>query len=157
MTSAVKKNEITGVDEEIRNLAVVGDVVRILVGSADTGGAFAMIEEVSPPGGGPPPHIHQNEDEGFYVIEGDVEFLLGDRWVRAGAGASLFGPRGVPHTFRNVGSKPSRVLATIAPGGFERFFEDVDRMAQSGPPTPEALIALGKRYRLEFLPPGGAP
>jgi quercetin dioxygenase-like cupin family protein len=137
-----------------RDLNVVGEVVRIHLSGADTGGAFALVENVSRPGGGPPPHIHSNEDEGFYVVEGDVEFLLGDRWVRAAAGTSLLGPRGVPHTFRNVGATPSRVLATIAPAGFERFFEEIDRLSAAGPPTPETLIALGQRYGLSFLPPG---
>ena len=88
------------------------------------------------------------------MLEGEVEFLVGDRWVRAGVGASLFGPRGVAHTFRNVGSTPSRELATISPAGFERFFEEVDRLAARGEAAPDALIALGKRYRLDFLPPG---
>jgi mannose-6-phosphate isomerase-like protein (cupin superfamily) len=132
----------------------VGDTIRIHLSGADTGGGFALIEETSPPGGGPPPHVHHNEDELFYVLEGELEFLLGDRRVRAGVGSSFFGPRGVPHTFRNVGVAPSRVLATISPAGFERFFEEVDRLAASGPPTPEVLIALGKNYALDFLPPG---
>ena len=137
-----------------RDLNVVGDIVRIHLSGSDTGGAFAVVEDVSQPGGGPPPHVHHNEDEGFHVLEGDVEFLLGDRWVRAAAGASFFGPRGVPHTFRNVGATPSRVMATISPAGFERFFVEVDGLAASGPPTPERLIALGQRYGLDFLPPG---
>ena len=147
-------SRMTGGTTSPRDLAVVGDTVRILLAGADTGGGFALIEETSPPGGGPPPHVHHNEDEVFYVVEGTVEFLLGNRWVRAGAGTGFFGPRGVPHTFRNAGSGPSRVLATISPAGFERFFEEVDRLAASGPPTPEALIELGKRYALDFLPPG---
>jgi quercetin dioxygenase-like cupin family protein len=151
MTTAAKTPAIPRSD--CGDLAVVGDVIRIHIGSAETGGVFSMIEEISPPGGGPPPHIHRDEDEGFYVLEGEVEFLLGDRWVRVAPGASAFGKRGVPHTFRNVGSAPSRVLATISPGGFERFFEEVDRMAQSAPPTPEQLVALGGRYGLQFLPP----
>jgi quercetin dioxygenase-like cupin family protein len=134
-----------------RDLAVVGDIVRIHLGGEDTGGAFAVIESISRPGGGPPPHVHQREDEGFYVLEGDVEFLVEGRWVRVPAGSGLFGKRGVPHTFRNAGTAPSRVLATIYPAGFERFFVEVDRLSASGPPAPEQLVALGKRYGLEFL------
>ena len=136
-----------------RTLSVVGDQVRILLGGAQTGGAFAMVEDVIPPGGGPPPHVHQHEDEGFVVLEGEVEFLVGDRWVRAAPGASFFGKRGTTHTFRNAGTTPSRVVVTIAPAGFEQFFVDVDRLSASGPPTPDQLVALGKRYGLEFLLP----
>ena len=87
------------------------------------------------------------------MLEGEVEFLVGDRWVRVAPGASLFGKRGVPHTFRNAGTTPSRMLVTIAPAGFEQFFVDVDRLSASGPPTPDQLVALGKHYGLEFLPP----
>jgi mannose-6-phosphate isomerase-like protein (cupin superfamily) len=143
-------------DSMPRELAVVGDAIRILLSGADTGGAYALVEDVVPPGGGPPPHVHRDEDEGFYVLEGDIEFLAGDRWVRVGAGGSFFGRRGLPHTFRNAGAVPARLMVVISPAGFERFFEEVDRMttAAGHPPAPEALIALGAKYRLTFLPPG---
>jgi quercetin dioxygenase-like cupin family protein len=137
-----------------RALDVVGSKIRILLGKAQTGGVFTVVEDVTPPGGGPPPHVHRNEDEAFVVLEGEMEFLAGDRWVRAGAGFSFFAKRGIPHTFRNAGSSPSRMLVTIAPSGFEEFFVEVDRMSASGPPTPDQLVELGKRYGLEFLPPG---
>ena len=137
-----------------RALEVVGSKVRILLGKAQTGGAFTVVEDRTPPGGGPPPHVHRNEDEGFVVLEGEMEFLAGDRWVRVTAGSGFFGPRGIPHTYRNAGSAPSRMLVTISPSGFEEFFVEVDRLSASGPPTPDQLIELGKRYGLDFLPPG---
>jgi mannose-6-phosphate isomerase-like protein (cupin superfamily) len=141
-------------DQAPKTLAVVGDKVRILLSGEQTGGAFAVVEDTAPPGGGPPPHIHQREDEGFVVIEGEFEFLLGDRWVRVSSGGSVFGKRGVPHTFRNVGSTTGRLVVTISPAGFEKFFVEVDRMSATAPPSPEQLIALGAKYGLEFLPPG---
>jgi quercetin dioxygenase-like cupin family protein len=150
---AGEEDWMTNEDHGPRKLSVVGSTVRIILSGADTEGAFALVEDVTPPGGGPPPHVHHNEDEGFYVLEGDVEFLAGDRWFRGGPGKTFFGKRDEPHTFRNVGSKPSRVLVTIAPAGFESFFVEVDRLAANGPPTPDLLIELGKRYGMEFLPP----
>jgi quercetin dioxygenase-like cupin family protein len=134
-------------------LDVVGSKIRILLDKARTGGAFTVVEDVSPPGGGPPPHIHRTESEGFVVLEGEMEFLAGDRWVRVTAGSSFFAPPGVPHTFRNAGKTPSRMLVTISPAGFEEFFIEVDRLSAGGPPTPDQLVELGKRYGLEFLPP----
>jgi quercetin dioxygenase-like cupin family protein len=134
-------------------LDVVGDKVRILLGKAQTGGAYAMVESLTPPGLGPPPHVHRNEDEGFFVLEGEVEFLAGDRWVRAPTGTSFFGKRGTPHTYRNAGSTPSRMVVIISPAGFEEFFVEVDRLSTIGEPTPEQLVELGRRYGLEFLPP----
>jgi quercetin dioxygenase-like cupin family protein len=135
------------------DLDVVGSRIRILIDAKTTGGSHVMVHDTTPPGGGPPPHIHSREDETFYILEGELEFLLGDRWVRKSAGDSVFGKRGIPHTYRNVGTTPSRMIMVATPAGFERFFEEVDRMSKSGPPTPEALIELGGRYGLEFLPP----
>ena len=64
-----------------------GDLYRFLVTGAETGGAYFAMEAVVPPGGGPPPHIHTNEDETFYVVEGRCSIRLGDEWVTAGADA----------------------------------------------------------------------
>ena len=141
-------------DATSRTLDVVGSRVRVLLGGEQTGGAFTLVEDVTPPGGGPPPHIHSREDEGFVVLEGEIEILAGGRWVRVPPGTGAFAPRGAPHTYRNVGSTPSRMVVTIAPSGFENFFIEVDRLSASGPPTPEQLIELGAKYGLEFLPPG---
>ena len=141
-------------DATSRTLDVVGSRIRVLIGGEQSGGAFTIVDDVTPPGGGPPPHIHSREDEGFVVLEGEIEILAGDRWVRVPPGTGAFAPRGVPHTYRNVGSTPSRMVVTISPSGFENFFIEVDRMSASGPPTPEQLIELGAKYGLEFLPPG---
>ena len=106
---------------------LVGDLIEVRLSAEDTGGAYSMIEETTPPGGGPPPHLHANEDEAFCVLEGEVEFLLGEDTVPAGVGTCVHAPKGTLHTFRNVGTSPSRVLAVITPGGFEGFFLDVTR------------------------------
>ena len=76
-----------------------GDRYTFLVTGAETGGAYFAMEAVVPPGGGPPPHIHRQEDETFYVVEGDVEFLLGDRIVIATEGDFVNVPRGALHRF----------------------------------------------------------
>ena len=141
-------------DATSRTLNVVGSRIRVLLGGEQTGGAFTIVEDVTAPGGGPPPHIHSREDEGFVVLEGEIEILSGGRWIRVPPGTGAFAPRGAPHTYRNVGSTPSRMVVTISPSGFENFFVEVDRIGASGPPTPEQLIELGAKYGLEFLPPG---
>ena len=109
-----------------------------------------MIEEVSPVGGGPPLHVHRHEDEVFYVLEGEVEFQLGDQRFRAKAGSTAFLPRDIPHTFRNVGRIPSKVLVVIIPARFVGFFDEVHALTK---PTPEQVMELGKTYGLTFLPP----
>ncbi len=85
---------------------LVGDRITVKLTSEDTGGAYSVAEEVSPPQGGPPPHIHSQEDETFYVLEGEVEFLLGEDTIVASAGSCAYAPRGTLHTFKNVGTSP---------------------------------------------------
>ena len=137
---------------EGRALRVVGDTIAIKLRGDDTGGAYSLIEELTPPGGGPPPHVHRREDETFLVVEGEFEFAIGGRTVQAAPGTILFGPRGIPHAF-TVGETGCRMLFICTPGGFEAFFEEVDQLSRQGPPAPERLLPLALKYELEILPP----
>jgi mannose-6-phosphate isomerase-like protein (cupin superfamily) len=69
-----------------RTIAVVGDVYRFLATGDDTNGKYAMWEAIVPPGGGPPPHVHSREEEGFYILEGEITFMIGEQRVVATAG-----------------------------------------------------------------------
>ncbi|MGH7428526.1 MAG: cupin domain-containing protein [Candidatus Methylomirabilaceae bacterium] len=145
----VQGQSIIGPGEQ-RVLQVFGEVITLKFGGAQTDGKYAVIEEVSRVGGGPPLHVHRHEDEIVYVLDGDVEFQLGDQRVRAKAGSTAFLPRDIPHTFRNVGATPSKVLMVIVPARLVGFFEEVDALTR---PTPEQAMELGKKYGLTFLPP----
>ena len=140
---------------------LLGDLFEVKLAGEDTGGAYSMVEETSPPQGGPPPHIHHNEDEALYVVEGEVEVLLGDRTTRASAGSLAYVPKGTLHTFKNVGTSASRVAAIFSPGGFEKFFVEAGEPAteRSSPPEGEPdvgrLVEIGQRYGLEIPPPPG--
>ena len=140
---------------------LVGDLIEVKLASEDTGGAYSMVEETSPPQGGPPPHIHHNVDETLYVQEGEVEVLLGEHTTRANAGSLAYVPKGTLHTFKNVGSSPSRVVAIISPGGFEKFFLEAGEPATEGSSPPEGepdvrrIVEIGQKYGLEIPPPPG--
>lgn len=142
-----------------RSVWLVGDRITVKLSAEDTGGAYAVVEETTPPGGGPPPHSHQNEDEALYVLEGEVEFLLGEGSVPAGAGACVYAPRGILHTWRNVGASPSRTLGVITPGGLERFFLEAGEPAPDpsspppGPPDIGKVMAAAARHGVEIPPP----
>ncbi|WP_169405678.1 cupin domain-containing protein [Deinococcus apachensis] len=82
----------------------------------DTGGAFALVEECVQAGLEPPPHLHTHEDETFYLLEGEVEFQVGDRRHRATPGDCVFLPRGLPHAFK-LRSPTARLLVLLTPGG----------------------------------------
>ncbi|MGH9438624.1 MAG: cupin domain-containing protein, partial [Terriglobia bacterium] len=139
---------------EGRALSVIGEIIHIKLRGEDTGGAFAMFEDVTPPRGGVPPHIHHLEDETFYVIEGEYEFTVGGSATRAGPGTTLFCPRDVPHSFRNIGTGAGRTLTIVSPAGFEKFFEEVDHFGRVEPAPLERLVELGQKYGLNFVTAG---
>jgi len=140
---------------------LVGDLIEVKLASEDTGGAYSMVEVTSPPQGEPPPHIQHNENEALYVVEGEVEVLVGDRTTRASAGSLAYVPKDTLHTFKNVGTSPSRVVAIISPGGFEKFFLESGEPApeRSSPPEGEPdvgrIVEIGQKYGLEIPPPPG--
>src|SRR5687768_3666424 len=82
-------------------LSALGDEVTVLLSGEQTGGAFTMVQVVTPPGGGPPPHWHTKEDEWFLIQEGCVEFWTDGIWKEVPAGTAAFLPRGSKHTYRN--------------------------------------------------------
>jgi quercetin dioxygenase-like cupin family protein len=147
-----------------RTIWVVGDRYTIKASGEETGGAFALIEAMVPPGGGPPPHIHRREDEAFYVLEGNLRFHVDGRDIDAGAGAWITLAKGSLHFFKNVGSRPARMLILVTPAGLERFFLEIGRAAtveddEAVAPSPEdvgRLLAVAPSYGLEIMPPGAS-
>jgi len=139
--------------------SAVGDVYTILVGGEDTGGAYCMLEATVPPGSGPPLHLHEREDESFYLLEGEMTFSVGDRTVTAKPGAFVHLPKNTPHCFKNNSTAPVRVLIHCAPAGFDQFMREFahplpSRHAAPVPPTAadiEKLLALAPKYGLKIL------
>lgn len=135
-------------------LRAFGDEMTVLLSGEQTGGAFTMVEVVTPPGGGPPPHCHENEDEWFLVKEGRIELWSGGEWKEVPAGTVIFLPRGVPHTYRNCGDAPLRILVHAAPAGFEIFFERMAGIfAAPGGPDMQMIGEAAAEHGIRFLPP----
>lgn len=122
--------------------------------SAQTGGALGLIEQIVPPGFGSPHHVHHNEDESFYVLEGEIRFFSeGTSWV-LGKGGFAFLPRGIAHGFRTEGNVPSRSLILATPGGFEEFVAELSSVEPPmGPPDMAVLMEAAGRYGVEILGP----
>jgi quercetin dioxygenase-like cupin family protein len=139
----------------------VGDVCRFLETGEDTNGRYALWEAVVPPGGGPPPHVHSREGEGFYVLEGEVTFFIGDQRLAAGAGMSANLPAGTPHSFTNESRKPARMPISVAPAGLERMFFEFGVPVPEGSPTAPPptrkeiarLLGVAPRYGIEIRLP----
>lgn len=129
-----------------------GNRITIKATAASTGGAFGLVESMLAPGYSPPLHIHDREDETFWVLEGEVTIRCGDKTVRATAGACAFLPRGVPHTFVVEGNRPARMLGIVTPGGAEAFFVEGGRLADGEglpPATPSDIDQL-RRVAMRF-------
>src|SRR5947209_5108561 len=144
-----------------RTIAVVGDVYRFLATGEDTNGKYALLEALVGPGGGPPPHVHSREEEGFYVLEGEITFTVNGERVVATAGTFANMPVGTPHSFKNETDRPARMLISVAPAGLEQMFFEFGVPLPEGsttalPPTKEEiekLLAVAPRYGIEIMPP----
>jgi quercetin dioxygenase-like cupin family protein len=147
---------------EGRTIAVVGDVYRFLATGEETNGRYALWEAVVPPGGGPPPHVHSREEEGFYVLEGEITFQIGDERVVVGAGTFANMPVGTPHSFKNESDRSAKLLISVAPAGLEKMFFEVgvplaEGVTTAQPPTKdesERLLAVAPGYGIEIKLPG---
>ena len=146
--------------DEGRSLHLSGDTYTFKALGEDTGGSLVLLEARVPPLGGPPPHIHHAEDEFFWLLEGELEFLTNGRTFTANAGSFVYVPKGTTHCFKNVGTQTTRMLAAFTPAGIEGMFFEVGRPATEGSsPAPpdqeeiEKLLAAAPRYDVEILPP----
>jgi len=143
---------------------LLGMLQTIKIGRDDTGGAYGLVEIVVPEGVGSPWHVHPEEDEWFYVLEGEITFWLADTRLSLKAGSFAFGPKGVPHTFyAELGG--AKALVGFAPMQFEGFQREVGQPAPErvvpppleGPPDMARLIPIARRNGFEILGPPGPP
>jgi quercetin dioxygenase-like cupin family protein len=141
-----------------RTVSLVGDVYRFLATGEDTNCKYTLIEVLVGPGGGPPPHVHSREEEGFYILEGEITFTINGERVVATAGMFANMPVGTPHSFKNESNKPARMLVSVAPAGLEKMFMDIGVPLAEGattalPPTREdveKLLATAPKYGIEI-------
>jgi quercetin dioxygenase-like cupin family protein len=134
-----------------------GGLLTIHADSTDTNGAFALVEFNGRSGGEPPLHVHRNEDELFYVIEGRLLVTRGAEELALEAGDAAFLPRGIPHTFR-IASEKARALTYITPGGFEGYFRTIGRPAERltldpNPPAPDfaQMEKVAAQFGISFV------
>ena len=145
---------------------MLGMLQTVKIGRDDTAGRYGLIEIVVPAGIGSPWHVHPEEDEWFYVLDGNLTIYVGDSRLDLTTGGFAFGPKGVPHTFIGAGPNPTRALVGFAPMQFEGFVREVGQPAParvlppppSGPPPEIAQLApIAKRAGFIILGPPGPP
>jgi quercetin dioxygenase-like cupin family protein len=131
-------------------LHFLGATARILA----SGEALGLVHMDMPAGEMPPLHLHRNEDEGFYVLGGELTLFLPGDSVALRAGEFFLAPRGVPHCYE-VGADGARVLVSSAPSGFERFVAEVAELEAVDPAT---LTTIAATHGIDILgPPGARP
>jgi quercetin dioxygenase-like cupin family protein len=130
-----------------------GETVTLKATSADTDGAYTLIEVTDEPQAGPPFHLHRREDEAFYILEGTFAFRIGDRAMTATAGCFMTAPKGVPHSYKNIGTTPARMLTLFVPAGIENFFEDLSNLTAAGTLDIDSIVAVSAKQGIEVVPP----
>jgi mannose-6-phosphate isomerase-like protein (cupin superfamily) len=135
---------------EGERLSFAGVTILVRVPSEATGGAFTLFEEV-PPLLDTPLHVHRDEDELFYVLEGQHVYRVGDEEFAVGPGGIVFAPRGIPHSQRRVVPNEGRQLVLTTPGGFEGFFQELAAAEEAGTIGPEAYAAASERFGITWL------
>lgn len=121
------------------------------VSGKDTQGNFALFEYIGVEKTGPSLHMHLEQDEHFFVIEGEYRFRLGDSYYELGPGDSIFLPRKIPHTWIQISDR-GRLIYMVSPAGtFEDFFQEMINM--TSPPTREVIDAMHAKHKMKVVGP----
>jgi quercetin dioxygenase-like cupin family protein len=116
-------------------------LMRVHIAPEDTDGAYALVEALMPPGHMPPPHIHEHDAEGFFVLEGEITLCTEDATTVLRPGQGAHAPAGRPHTFRVTSAGPTRAMLVSAPAGFVHYLRACGRPAERNAlPVPADLV-----------------
>jgi len=142
---------------EGKAVTAFGDTVVFKLVGGQTGNEITIGLVITPPGGGPPLHVHHRDHEIFIIESGDLEMNVAGEWKKSPPGSVVFLPKDIPHQFRNAGATPARHWVILTPSGFEHFFERAAAIfAADRPPDMARIVEAAADHGLELLgpPPG---
>lgn len=119
----------------------------------DTGGAFDYFVVEVAPHGGPPLHVHHNQEETIHVLTGQYKVRIGDETFHLGKGGFAYLPSGVPHAFLNLTDEPGEVVVVYTPGGGHRFYEELGPLTRNGSPDRATVATVFEKYGMTLLGP----
>ncbi len=129
---------------------VLGDHQTVKLAGKDTNNQFTLIEQYNEPGMEIPLHVHQNEDEIFHLLEGELEIQVGSEIKVLKAGDLGFCPRGIPHSWKVIGERKAKVLLSVFPSGIELMFKEFSQFPP-GPPNFEKVAEICAKYKIKFV------
>ena len=149
----VMNKRITTVDNEEGDcLSVVGDTYRILISGEQTGGSYAVIDMLIPPGGGPGSHSHDEIQEMFYVVDGEIEFKMEGKKHTAAKGSFVNIPfGGGVHYFKNTTDTIAHLLCTVVPAGLDSFFKEIGKPVMIGTFLPLPTLSAEELNKLKAV------
>jgi mannose-6-phosphate isomerase-like protein (cupin superfamily) len=139
----------------------LGELAIIHTDGKATNGKFCIVELYATKEGSPPLHVHHREDEGFYVIDGELTITVGDKSYKVSSGDYLLAPKDIPHTYSVDSTGYARILVICYPAGFEDCVRAMSTPVTSlVPPEPgnmeidyNNIANLAANYGIEFIEP----
>lgn len=138
----------------MKNYWIKKQFVIVRAESSDTHGVCALLEMQHPLDFGPPMHVHEREDEGFYILQGRYKFILGKQTKFVGPGEFVLAPKGMPHSFASVGPGLGKMLVYFTPGGVEAYFEELSKINFDAADGESKSAELDKKYGITVLKQG---
>lgn len=143
---------------ECKNLNMLGDILTIILSKNETNGTYSILESKVYLGGGPSPHLQTREFEGFYILKGELDFIIDGKQVTTKAGTVINIPPRVIHSFKNNTDTIVRVLVIIAPAGLEKMFEvgtevsdiNITKPSKTSIEEKKRLLEISKKYGIEI-------
>jgi quercetin dioxygenase-like cupin family protein len=150
MSTAV--NQIRLVDKSDENsVSLLDGIWSVKLSGNETAGQFALVEHTCTKAGSIPLHLHEEEAETLYVVEGEIELQIGESITRLGPGVTVHLPKRAPHAYRVIGDLPCRILHAFHPAGLENYFREAQMISSDRRSDWWILSSLGAEYGLRFL------
>jgi mannose-6-phosphate isomerase-like protein (cupin superfamily) len=130
-------------------LSVAGNTITVKIAGEQTDDAYSVFELSVPPNVGAGLHIDKDWDEWWHVMEGSFAFTLNGEQIELSAGDFAYGPKGIPHSFKNVGGTPGKLVMLTMPSGLEKFFKTVHQASLNGAPGKEAFVNIMRSHHIE--------
>jgi mannose-6-phosphate isomerase-like protein (cupin superfamily) len=137
--------------ENAESIRPFGIDMKVLIAAAQTGGTCSVLIGELKPGDGPPPHLHRDHDEYFFVLESTISLVVDGKESKAAPNTLVFVPRGTTHSFKNIGASTARLLEWTVPGDNEPYFRTVHEMDVNGGFDPKRLAEINERFATEFI------